>query len=65
MGIIVLNSNDFKYNEERAQNFIYSDVVIEDTEYLFHLKINPLQWSTIEDLRGLTIGTTLHQDNRR
>ena len=48
------------FTEERAQDFIYSDVVIEDSEYLFHLKINPLQWSKIEDLRGMTIGTTLH-----
>lgn len=48
------------YTPERAQDFFYSDVVISDPEYLFHLKSKDLKWEKIEDLRGLTIGGTLH-----
>lgn len=48
------------YATKRAESFNYSDVVIEDTEVLFHLKENPLKWSTVEDLKGKIIGGTLH-----
>lgn len=48
------------YTPARAVDFDYSDVVISDPEYLFHLKTFDLQWKTIEDLRGLSIGATLH-----
>lgn len=48
------------YTAERAEDFLYSDVVIQDPEYLFHLKSRPLNWQTPVDLTGLTIGTTLH-----
>lgn len=48
------------YTPERARNFYYSDVVITDVEYLFHLKDTPLQWKSVDDLQGLTIGATLH-----
>ncbi len=48
------------YTEDRAADFMYSDVVISEVEYLFHLKDKPLIWKKIDDLRGLTIGATLH-----
>lgn len=48
------------YTEERAESFLYSDVVISDSEHLFHLKKFKLKWQTIEDLKGLKIGGTLH-----
>jgi polar amino acid transport system substrate-binding protein len=48
------------YTAERAEDFLYSDVVIRDPEYLFHLKSRSLNWQTPADLAGLTIGATLH-----
>lgn len=48
------------YTEDRAKDFFYTDVVITDYEYLFHLKEKPLVWKSVEDLGGMTIGATLH-----
>ncbi len=48
------------YTPERAQDFLYTDVVIKEVEYLFHLKEKKIDWEKIEDLKGLTIGATLH-----
>lgn len=48
------------YTAARAKDFYYSDVVIKEVEHLFHLKETPLVWQRIEDLKGLTIGATLH-----
>lgn len=48
------------YTEERAKDFLYTDVVIVDYEYLFHLREKPLKWTTVDDLKGLIIGATLH-----
>lgn len=48
------------FTPERAEDFYYSDVVISDNEFLFHLKETDLKWKKIEDLKGLTIGATLH-----
>ncbi len=48
------------YTPERAESFYYSDGVIRDPEYLFHLRTFDLEWEKIEDLAGLTIGGTLH-----
>lgn len=45
---------------ERSANFLYSDVVISETLYLFHHASRPLTWEQPEDLRGLTVGVTLH-----
>ena len=45
---------------ERAGDFYFSDTVVEDNEYLFHLKSFSLEWDEVEDLRGLKIGGTLH-----
>ena len=41
------------FTEKRAKDFLYSDVVIEDAEYLFHLKEAPLEWRTPADLGGV------------
>ncbi|MDG3086521.1 transporter substrate-binding domain-containing protein [Vibrio hannami] len=48
------------YNDERAKNFIFSDVVMEDYQVLFSLRSNPVDWETMDDLAGKTIGGTLH-----
>ncbi len=48
------------HTPERARDFLYSDTVISDHEYLFHLKDLKLKWKTVEDLKGLKIGGTLH-----
>lgn len=44
------------YTPARAVSFLYSDVVIEDSEVLFYSRDNPLDWSEMEDLRGKIIG---------
>ncbi|MCL6416558.1 ABC transporter substrate-binding protein [Aestuariirhabdus sp. Z084] len=48
------------YSEARADDFLYSDIVVTDDEVLFHLKSEPLQWKTLEDLQGKIIGGTLY-----
>ena len=48
------------YTEERAKDFLYTDVAISDIQVFFHLKSFPLNWKTVEDLRGKSIGGTLH-----
>ena len=48
------------YTEQRAKSFLYSDIVVTDAEYLFHLKSMPIRWKEIGDLRGKRIGGTLH-----
>ncbi|MBF0286992.1 MAG: transporter substrate-binding domain-containing protein [SAR324 cluster bacterium] len=48
------------HTKERAQDFLYTDVVITDIEVLFHLKSVPLNWNTVDDLKGKYIGGTLH-----
>lgn len=45
---------------ERAELFNYSDVVIEETQVLFHLREKPLVWQKVEDLQGMIIGGTAH-----
>lgn len=47
-------------SEDREKHFHYSDIVIFETEYLYHLKTKPLSWYTMSDLEGLVIGTTHH-----
>jgi len=41
---------------EREASFIYSDLVLEDSEVLFYSKDNPVVWLSIEDLRGKVLG---------
>jgi polar amino acid transport system substrate-binding protein len=48
------------HTPERSRDFLFSEVVITDAEYLFHLKSNQLQWQTLDDLVGMKLGGTLH-----
>lgn len=48
------------YNPTRALDFYYSDAVIIDSDVLYHLKSNALNWSKLQDLEGRVIGGTLH-----
>ena len=48
------------YTPERARDFFFSDTVVTDSEYLFHLKSFKLDWQKPEDLQGIKIGGTLH-----
>lgn len=48
------------YTDERAKYFNYSDIAIKDSEVLFHLRDKPLKWKSIQDLKGVIIGGTLH-----
>ncbi len=43
-------------NKERNKFFHYSDVVVEDGSYFFHLKSYPFDWKSDDDLTGLDIG---------
>lgn len=45
--------------EEREQEFLFSEPVFVESQVLFFLKDKPLRWTTLEDLRGLSIGATL------
>ena len=45
---------------ERERDFVFSNTVVTDNEYLFHLKTFDLNWTNVDDLKGLTIGGTLH-----
>lgn len=45
--------------EEREQDFLFSEPVFVESQVLFFLKDKPLRWSSLDDLRGLSIGATL------
>jgi len=45
---------------KRKQYFVYSQPVIFDQEVLFFRKDSPINWHTIDDLKGLTIGAVQH-----
>ena len=49
-------------SQEREQHFYVSDPVIDASYYLFHLKTQPFDWRTLEDLRGLRLATTRGYD---
>lgn len=42
--------------EEREQEMLFSDPVIETNYVFFHRKETPFRWSGMEDLRGLRVG---------
>ncbi len=44
---------------EREKDFYYSNPVVEDITNFFHLKTYPLDWESIEDLKGISIGATV------
>lgn len=48
------------YADDRAPLFHYSDPVVIDSSHLFHLKSHPIEWKHISDLKGKTMGGTLH-----
>jgi ABC-type amino acid transport substrate-binding protein len=41
-------------------DLLYSDPIIFDTEVLYYLKEFPLEWESVKDLRGKSIGATAH-----
>ena len=47
------------YSEERAAEFLYSDVVITLNDVFFHRSDKPFDWDSMDDLKGLTVGATL------
>ncbi|MBU6955580.1 ABC transporter substrate-binding protein [Hahella sp. HN01] len=47
------------YSTERAQQFSYSDPVLNETKVFFHLKSLNFDWNGIEDLKPYKIGLTL------
>ncbi|MCP4396340.1 MAG: amino acid ABC transporter substrate-binding protein [bacterium] len=47
------------YNEERAEDFYYSDPVMNSARVFFHLKTTEFDWNAVEDLKGLKIGATI------
>lgn len=48
------------YTPERAEDFLYSDVVVLDDEVLFYLKSAPVVWESVDDLKDKIIGATAH-----
>lgn len=47
---------------ERVREFWFSDPIFTGRTVLFHLKKRPLQWQSIDDLKGLRVGETLGYD---
>lgn len=45
--------------EEREADFIYSNAVMQERFVLFYRKDDPIQWDTLPDLAGLTIGGSI------
>ncbi len=46
-------------NPEREKEVLFSDPVYGGDQVFFHLKSNPFDWKTIEDLKGIKIGAML------
>ena len=44
------------YKSEREREFLFSDPVLNETFVFFYRKNKGFNWSTLEDLRGLTLG---------
>ncbi len=49
----------YQTNPERNRSFYASEVVWEAPWVFFHLKTQPVQWKTFEDLRSFTVGATV------
>ena len=45
-------------SEQRRKFFLYSDPIASSSLVFFHLKSTQFDWSTMDDLNGLTVGTT-------
>ena len=47
-------------SDERKKEFYYSDIVTHEKTVFFYRKDNPLkQWTTLSDLKGLSVGATI------
>ncbi|MCP4688185.1 MAG: ABC transporter substrate-binding protein, partial [Desulfobacterales bacterium] len=47
---------------EREKDFFFSDPVLDVRYVFFHLKSNPFDWKTVEDLKDVEIGATTGYD---
>lgn len=47
------------WNAQRAQDFYFTDVLLEGTAVFFHLKEDPFDWHGYRDLQGLRVGGLL------
>lgn len=47
---------------DRAEDFFYSDKIVDINPVYFHLKSYPFDWNSIEDLQGLEIGASIGYD---
>ena len=45
--------------EEREADFVYSDAVMQEQFVLFHRAADKIQWNTLPDLAGLTLGASI------
>lgn len=43
-------------SEKRAKTHLYSDTILNETLVWFHLKENPIEWETLEDMQRYNIG---------
>jgi len=43
-------------NPQREADFFFSDPIIEETQYFFHLKSFKISWHTLDDLKGMDVG---------
>lgn len=46
------------YNNDKISDFLYTEPVLYEVEYLYYLKSNPVEWQEVEDLQGMVIGAT-------
>ena len=44
---------------EREDEVLFSDTILYETVYLYHLKSNPIQWDSLDDLKDYRIGIKL------
>lgn len=52
----------YSFNEERGEDFHFSDPVIELETVVFYHNDSPIQWEDEEDLKGLVLGTVVAYD---
>ncbi len=50
---------------ERAEQFYFSDPIMESVVVFFHMKSFPFEWNSIEDLKGILIGATQGNEYER
>ncbi|WP_151703622.1 substrate-binding periplasmic protein [Nitrincola alkalilacustris] len=52
----------YSYNDDRSQDFLFSEPVIELETVVFYWNERPLNWSNPEDLKGKTLGAVVAYD---